>query len=240
LHYLILRLSTGEVTGNENAWMEWKHYWQNIVRRYQVMMEGWPETIPFHNLSKTSNSLANLKMLLQKWQCGKTYWKKLTAAELKELDHERDAQIERGEVETHGPHHHCSDFGTKRTQSNMATTTKKKRQTSAQEVSNTDGSDDENTASNMATRMKKRQISRREVSDAEESNEEGEAASDTAHRMKQLQGSTREAAVDTETVLNTTDDLELAATRVPDPGSEAPATQPPSEPINAPLSPSST
>jgi hypothetical protein len=204
------------------------------------MIKGWPETIPFRNLSETSNSLANLETLLQKWQCGKTYWKKLTAAELKELDHECDAQIERGEVETHGPRHCCSDFGTKRTQSNMATTTKKKRQTSVREVSNTNRSDDENAASNMATRTKKCRISRREVSDAEESNEEGEAASDTAHRMKQLQGSTREAVVDTETALSTTNNLELAATCVPDPGSEALATQPPSEPINAPLSPSST
>ncbi|KAF8228370.1 hypothetical protein L208DRAFT_1379396 [Tricholoma matsutake] len=170
----------------------------------------------------------NLEILLQKWQCGKTYWKKLTAAELKELDHERDEQIERGEVETHGPHHCHSDFGTKHAQSNTTTRTKKKHQTSAREVSNTEGSDNENTvASNIASRTKKHQISRREVSDAEESDKEGEAASNTAHRMKKL---------------NRTDNLELAATRVSacnsdDPGSEAPAAQPPSEPVNAPLLP---
>ncbi|KAF8222410.1 hypothetical protein L208DRAFT_1381861 [Tricholoma matsutake] len=123
----------------------------------------------------------------------------------------------------------------------MATRTKKKCQMSAWEVSNTDRSDDENMASNMATRTKKCRIFRREVSDAEESNEEADAASDMAHRMKQLQRSTREM-VDKEgngTALNTTDNLELAATRVPDPGSEAPAAQSPSEPINSPLSPSS-
>jgi hypothetical protein len=229
----MLILSTGEVTGDENARMEWKHYWRNIVRRYQVMIEGWPETIPFRNLSETSNSLANLETLLRKWQCGKTYWKKLTAAELKELDHERDEQIERGEVETHGPRRRRSDFGTKRARSNTATRTKKKRQTSAREVSDTEGSDDENAASNIATRTKKRRISRREVSDAEESTEEGEEATSKGYKR----GGQRRYSV--EHALNTTDDLELATTRVPDLGSEAPAAQPPSEPVNAPLSPSS-
>jgi hypothetical protein len=63
LCYLI-HTAIGEITGDENAQMEWKHYWRNVVRRHQVVIEGWPDAIPFRNLSETSNSLANLETLL--------------------------------------------------------------------------------------------------------------------------------------------------------------------------------
>ncbi|KAM6492469.1 hypothetical protein JOM56_012193, partial [Amanita muscaria] len=67
------------------ARMEWKHYWEHVVCRYSVAIEGWPNTIPFKNLSEASTAYAELEMLLQQWRSGKTYWKKLTADELKAL-----------------------------------------------------------------------------------------------------------------------------------------------------------
>ncbi|KIL64910.1 hypothetical protein M378DRAFT_38922, partial [Amanita muscaria Koide BX008] len=66
------------VTGNEDAQMEWKHYWIKVVARYNVMIEGWPTTVPFKNLSTASSPLVELNVLLQRWQDGTTYWKQLT------------------------------------------------------------------------------------------------------------------------------------------------------------------
>ena len=102
------------VTGDESARMEWKHYWRNVVKRYQVIIEGWPDNIPFRNLSDVSNSLSDLEDLLRRWRCGTTYWKKLTARELQTLDLERDTQITNGEVDAPAPRRRRSDYGKKR------------------------------------------------------------------------------------------------------------------------------
>jgi hypothetical protein len=171
---------TGEVTGDKNAQMEWKHHWWNIVSRYQVMIEGWPEAIPFCNLSETSNSIADLETLLWKWRYGKTYWKKLTSTELKKLDCEHNEQIKRGEVELPAHRHHHSDFGKTRARSNTATRTKK-HQASVREISDTEGSDEESTvAPNTASRAKKKRwTSRRKVPDAKDSDEGNEVAKDS-------------------------------------------------------------
>jgi hypothetical protein len=61
-----------------DARMEYKHYWRNVVMRYHVVLEGWPDDIPFRNLSETSSPLDSLEKLLQRLQHKKTYWKKLT------------------------------------------------------------------------------------------------------------------------------------------------------------------
>jgi hypothetical protein len=66
--------------------MEWQHYWQNVVHKYQAIIEGRPGNIPFHNLSDISNSLHDLETLRRKWRAGKTYWKKFTTRELWDLD----------------------------------------------------------------------------------------------------------------------------------------------------------
>jgi hypothetical protein len=94
--------------------MEWKQYWRNVVKRYQVIIEGWPADIPFCNLSETSSALPDLEKLLRKWRCGKIYWRKLSGAELDRLDLERDTQIENGEIAAPAPRRRCSDYGKKR------------------------------------------------------------------------------------------------------------------------------
>jgi hypothetical protein len=65
--------------------MGWKNYWTKVVARYEVKIEGWPENIPFQNLSVASSPLQDLVILLKRWQEGTTYWKRLTSAETKEL-----------------------------------------------------------------------------------------------------------------------------------------------------------
>jgi hypothetical protein len=93
--------------------MEWKHYWHNIVKQYQVIIEGWPDSIPFQSLSDASNLLSDLEDLLRRWHCGTTYWKKLTVRELQTLDQEHEKQASNGEVDVPAPHRHCSDYGKK-------------------------------------------------------------------------------------------------------------------------------
>jgi hypothetical protein len=93
--------------------MEWKYYWVKVVARYHVMINGWPATIPFKNLSIASSPLADVSTLLQSWQEGKTSWKLLTPAEAKKLV---DDMKSRGEVEEPAPRHTHSDRGKKRKQ----------------------------------------------------------------------------------------------------------------------------
>ncbi|KAG2338064.1 hypothetical protein BDR05DRAFT_856401, partial [Suillus weaverae] len=81
-----------------NAKMQWVQYWRNIVKRYSVIIEGWPKQIPFANLSAVSSSLPELEMLLRKWQSGAIYWKRLTPEELEHMDKERDEGIENGAI----------------------------------------------------------------------------------------------------------------------------------------------
>ncbi|KAF8221452.1 hypothetical protein L208DRAFT_1327891 [Tricholoma matsutake] len=88
---------------DESARMEWKHYWQNVVKQCQVIIKGWPDNIPFHNLSETSISLSDLETLYQKWHCGGIYWKKLSSKELQDLDLQCNHQIEWVEAEASAP-----------------------------------------------------------------------------------------------------------------------------------------
>ncbi|KAG1775915.1 hypothetical protein EV702DRAFT_941657, partial [Suillus placidus] len=50
-----------KITGDPHVNMQWTHYFRNIVRHYQVMIVGWPNNIPFVNLSKVSSALPELK-----------------------------------------------------------------------------------------------------------------------------------------------------------------------------------
>ena len=110
----MLTLTTGAITGDTTARMEWKHYWQNVVQRHKAVIEGWPENIPFCNLSDGSGLLADLETLRCKWCCGTTYWKQITEHELIGMCQDRDTRIERGEEVAPAPYHCHSDYGKKR------------------------------------------------------------------------------------------------------------------------------
>ncbi|KAI6033556.1 hypothetical protein BKA83DRAFT_4121013 [Pisolithus microcarpus] len=118
----------GDVTGDLKAKMQWAQYFQNVVTRYQVVIEGWPEMIPFANLSSASSSLAQLEL-------GATYWKALLDDELNQLQQRRNEGLENGEVEEHSCCTH-SDKGKKCT--NHSSTTASKKYKSAATVNDED------------------------------------------------------------------------------------------------------
>jgi hypothetical protein len=94
--------------------MEWKYYWRNIVKRYSVIIEGWPHHIPFKNFSEVSNTYADLELLLCKWRSGEIRWKILTVAELEKEESKRNAGLENGELHEPTPRCQQSDCGKKR------------------------------------------------------------------------------------------------------------------------------
>ncbi|KAG1869472.1 hypothetical protein DFJ58DRAFT_855880 [Suillus subalutaceus] len=91
-----------EKTGVPDATMHWAQYWRNVVKRYSVIIEGWPKNIPFVNLSTASSALPDLEMLLRKWRSKAIKWKCLTEEELDTMEKERDDGIGNGAIkETH-------------------------------------------------------------------------------------------------------------------------------------------
>ncbi|KAG1774227.1 hypothetical protein EV702DRAFT_974941 [Suillus placidus] len=91
--------NVGEVTGDSDAKMQWAYYFWNVVQRYQVMIEGWPENVPFANLSKVSSALPELEMLLRKWELGTAHWKILTDEDFEKMCLEHNEKLESGEIE---------------------------------------------------------------------------------------------------------------------------------------------
>ncbi|KAI6036211.1 hypothetical protein BKA83DRAFT_4042354 [Pisolithus microcarpus] len=126
----VINCQLRDVTGDPKAKMQWAQYFRNVVTRYQVVIEGWPETIPFANLSSASSSLAQLEVLLRKWELGATYWKALSDDELNQLQQRRNEGLENGEIEEHSRRTR-SDKGKKRTNHSSATASKKKYKSAA-------------------------------------------------------------------------------------------------------------
>jgi len=81
--------------------MQWVHYWRNIVSHYQVVIEGWPNEIPFDNLSKASSGIPALEDLRERWKSGETTWRKVDDEELQELMEERKGKLNCGELVEH-------------------------------------------------------------------------------------------------------------------------------------------
>ncbi|KAI6026437.1 hypothetical protein BKA83DRAFT_4462843 [Pisolithus microcarpus] len=88
-----------DITGDLKAKMQWAQYFQNVVARYRVIIDGWPEAIPFANLSSMSSSLPQLEILLRKWEMGTTCWKALSDDEFKQLQQKRSEELESGGIE---------------------------------------------------------------------------------------------------------------------------------------------
>jgi hypothetical protein len=94
-------LSKEEITGDPDAKMQWVHYFRNIIQRYSVAVEGWPDCVPFTNLSSVSSALPHLEILRQNWHSGTTHWKQLTDEEFEELLAKRNQQLDNGEITLH-------------------------------------------------------------------------------------------------------------------------------------------
>ena len=73
--------------------MEYVHYHRKVVHHYQVVLEGWPQMLPFKAPSECSSSFAELNDLLQCLRDSRTYWKELTDEELAMLEKECEQKI---------------------------------------------------------------------------------------------------------------------------------------------------
>lgn len=92
---------TEQITNNPKATMQWAHYWRNVVSRHQVVVEGWPDEIPFDNLSKVASGITALENLKERWRSGETAWRQLDDDEFQELNDERNSKVGSGEVVEH-------------------------------------------------------------------------------------------------------------------------------------------
>jgi hypothetical protein len=82
-----------ECTGDTGAKTQWAHYFHNVVQWYQVVVEGWPDQIPFTNLSQVLSALLDLQMLCNRWDDGTTYWKSLSDEEFSVWSMKRSSRV---------------------------------------------------------------------------------------------------------------------------------------------------
>ncbi|KAG1790938.1 uncharacterized protein HD556DRAFT_1241544 [Suillus plorans] len=132
------------ITRDPKAKMHWANYWRNVVQRYLVIVEGWPDNIPFVNLSSVSSALPDLEMLLRKWQSNAIHWRRLEEDEYLKLLEERNEKLEQGEIAEE-----CrrtrSDKGKKHVQTSDSSRHKKAFK-SAETVVSDDENDEDKTA----------------------------------------------------------------------------------------------
>ncbi|KAH9926987.1 uncharacterized protein B0H18DRAFT_1118727 [Fomitopsis serialis] len=86
----IMKEALRQITGDEVATMHWPTYWKDVVTRYHVIIEGWPDDVPFRNLSDVSN-LGKLEQLLRGWQNGNISFRRISDAEFAALNAQREA-----------------------------------------------------------------------------------------------------------------------------------------------------
>ncbi|KAG1782890.1 hypothetical protein EV702DRAFT_932728, partial [Suillus placidus] len=129
------------ITGDPDAKMQWTHYFHNIVQRYQVTIKGWPDNIPFANLSQASSARPDLEMLYSKWESNQIQWKVLTDEEFVELHSNHQEQIDRDEIIDHRRRTR-SDKGTKRKGATAANPSRCKKYKSSETVEDDDHSDE--------------------------------------------------------------------------------------------------
>ncbi|OSC97083.1 hypothetical protein PYCCODRAFT_1377920 [Trametes coccinea BRFM310] len=78
----IMDLQLQQVTRKDELRMKWSTYWRDIVYEHAVAVEGWPDDIPFENLSSATSSLARLELLCVKWMVGTTRFRSVPLEEL--------------------------------------------------------------------------------------------------------------------------------------------------------------
>ncbi|TFY79398.1 hypothetical protein EWM64_g4614 [Hericium alpestre] len=87
------------VTGDPDVTMAWANYWEKIVVGYCVDIIGWRAGVPFKDFSTNSMPPWRLELLIQDWESGRTYFKRLSDEEYTERRLQRQAQIDAGEIE---------------------------------------------------------------------------------------------------------------------------------------------
>jgi hypothetical protein len=108
-----MMMIAGEAVKNTSVKMQWRFYWRDVVKKFRVIIRGWPDDIPFANLSDISSALPILGALLRKWQQGTIFWESISDEEFGKLDKQRDIDIEGSSVEDPGPRKERKDKGKK-------------------------------------------------------------------------------------------------------------------------------
>ncbi|TFK59789.1 hypothetical protein BDN72DRAFT_864871 [Pluteus cervinus] len=102
------------ITCNDSARIEFVNYWEKVVRRYLVLLEGWPADLDFKSLHTSAVSFPSLMLLQEKCKKGTLFWRKLTPAEFESLDAAHKVSIEQGFIPAPRPRQVRSDCGQKR------------------------------------------------------------------------------------------------------------------------------
>lgn len=102
------------ITENLLARMKWKGYETDIVQLYLVYIAGWPDGIPFNNLSLSSNGKPALIKLLKAWKDGTALWQRLTPAEALERKRKLEISYASGSKKAPAPRKERSDRGKSR------------------------------------------------------------------------------------------------------------------------------
>jgi len=109
----MLTTVTAEVTGNTKADMKWANYWDAVVKKYKVVVEGWPSRIPFALLTQACSGVSDTEALLKSWMNGTTYWRQLDDDEFIKEEKTCDTHIASGEIPACCLHKACEDKGKK-------------------------------------------------------------------------------------------------------------------------------
>lgn len=86
---------TGFITRVENVKMNYSNYKVDIIKQYNVVLEGWPEKVPFTPPS-AMDKMDDVRRLLEDLRMGTCRWRKVTAAELKEVNTELEKEAGAG------------------------------------------------------------------------------------------------------------------------------------------------
>jgi hypothetical protein len=98
--------------------MSYVHYKRDVVLRYGVILEGWPEDIEFACPSKLGNNLSILTRLRDAVVSGSCSFRPLTTAEQRNAQVEYDQQVAGGEV-VQPVRKTCKDEGQKRSRAEV-------------------------------------------------------------------------------------------------------------------------
>ncbi|KAH9918884.1 hypothetical protein B0H21DRAFT_678621, partial [Amylocystis lapponica] len=110
----------GEITAHANVRMEWARYWSRIVRRFRVVLEGWPRSV-FAPVDLGDLLTADLKLLLGQWDDNTIYFRRISQEEYTALYYERKRLVALGLVREEPPIQSRRDKGVRRVRLNPAT-----------------------------------------------------------------------------------------------------------------------
>ncbi|KAL0575882.1 hypothetical protein V5O48_006104 [Marasmius crinis-equi] len=84
--------------GTENQAMQYERFDTTITLRYRVIVEGWPQGIPFQKPSAFGGALDPLFRLRNAWQAGEAHFRKMNDEEFQKWQADRAEKIRTGDI----------------------------------------------------------------------------------------------------------------------------------------------